>query len=183
VFVDETGFSFQEKTATTWAPIGQTPILRRLSKRRERSTVVGLTLSGNIDKHHVPHAIGGADMVVAWQHFQRHIPGPMIVIWDRSTTHRATIVKEYLAKHPEIEVDWLPPYAPHLNPEESCHGNVKQHLRNASPADVSELRAQVDRGFARLRQRPDLILGFFRHAGLTPTTSFNLTLGLPPLFV
>jgi hypothetical protein len=27
----------------------------------------------------------------------------------------------------------------------------------------------VDRGFARLRQRPDLILGFFRHAGLSVT--------------
>lgn len=42
----------------------------------------------------------------------------------------------------------------------------KQHLRNALPADLGDLRAGVDRGFARLRRRPDLILGFFRHAGL-----------------
>jgi len=43
------------------------------------------------------------------------------------------------------------PHAPDLNPEESCQGNVKQHLRNATPVDIDELRAQVDRGFARLR--------------------------------
>jgi hypothetical protein len=52
VFVDETGFSFRAKVATTWAPIGQTPILRRISKRRELSTVIGLTLFGKIDKRH-----------------------------------------------------------------------------------------------------------------------------------
>jgi transposase len=169
VFVDETGFSFQAKTATTWAPIGRTPILRRLSKRRELSTIIALTLSGRIFKRHFPQAIGGTDIVVALQHFQRHLPGPMIVIWDRSATHRAVVVKNYLAEHPEIHTAWLPPYAPDLNPEEGCHGNVKQHLRNATPSSIHELRAQVDRGFARLRQRPDLILGFFRHAGLSVT--------------
>jgi transposase len=169
VFVDETGFAFQAKTATTWAPIGQTPILRRLSTRRELSTAIALTLSGRIFKRHFQQAIGGTEMVVALQHCRRHLPGPMIVIWDRSTTHRALVVKAYLAEHPEIHVAWLPPYAPDLNPEEGCHGNIKQHLRHATPASIHELRAQVDRGFARLRQRPDLILGFFRHAGLSVT--------------
>jgi hypothetical protein len=36
----------------------------------------------------------------------------MLLSWDRSTTHRALVVKEYLAKYPEIYVEWLPPYAP-----------------------------------------------------------------------
>jgi transposase len=166
VFVAETGFSFRAKTATTWAPRGQTPVLRRVSKRRELSTVLGLTLSGKIYKRHFAHAIGAADMLVALQHLQRHIPGPMIIVWDRFSAHRAVIVKEYVAAHPEMMVEWLPPYAPDLNPEEGCHGHVKQHLRNAAPIHSCEIRAQVDRGCARLRQRPDLILGFFRHAGL-----------------
>jgi transposase len=137
-----------------------------VSKRRELSTVIGLTLSGKIYKRHFEHAIGAADILVALQHFQRHIPGPMIIIWDRLNAHRALIVAQYIAAHPEIAVEWLPPYAPDLNPEEGCHGNVKQHLRNAAPTSTCEIRAQVDRGFARLRRRPDLIHGFFRHAGL-----------------
>jgi transposase len=94
------------------------------------------------------------------------IPGPFILIWDRLNAHRATVVKEYLSAHPEIEVHWLPPYAPDLNPEEGFHRHVKPHLRKAQPSGVSDLRAGVDRGFARLRRRPALIRGFFRHAGL-----------------
>jgi transposase len=139
--------------------------LRRVSKRRALSTVVGLTLSGRIYKRHFAHAISGEDIVATLHHFRRHIPGPLI-IWDRLNAHRSTVVKAYVEAHPEIEVHWLPPYAPDLNPEEGCHGNVKQHWRNAMPADVGDLRAGVDRGLARLRRRPDLILGFFRHARL-----------------
>ena len=166
MFVDETGFSFRARTGTTWAPVGQTPVLRRVSKRRALSTVIGLTLSGHIYKRHFEQAICGADIVLTLRHVQRYIPGRLIMIWDRLKAHRATVVKEYLGAHPEIEVHWLPPYAPELNPEEGCHGHVKQHLRNAVPTGVSDLRAGVNRGFARLRQRPDLILGFFRHARL-----------------
>jgi hypothetical protein len=166
VFVDETGFSFRAKTGTTWAPTGQTPILRRVSKRRELSTVIGLTLSGKLYKRHFEHAIGATDVLVALRHFQRHICRPMIIIGDRLNAHRAIIVQDYIAAHPDIDVEWLPPYAPDLNPEEGCHGNIKQHLRNAAPATTHEMRVQVDRAFARLRHRPDLLRGFFRHAGL-----------------
>jgi len=74
-----------------------------------------------------------------------------------------------VAAHPDLEVAWLPPYAPDLNPEEGCHGQVKQRLRNATPVNTQDIRTQVDRGVARLRHRPDLLLGFFRHAGLHVT--------------
>ena len=85
---------------------------------------------------------------------------------DLNNTHRSQVVKAFLAEHPEIDVEWLPPYAPELNPEEDCHGNVKDRMKGATPETEAEIREQADRGFARLRRRPDLLLGFFRHAGL-----------------
>src|SRR5918999_3586230 len=110
MFVDETGFSFRAKTGSTWAPRGQTPVLRRVSQRRAFSTVIGLTLSGRIYKRHFERAICGDDIVMALRHLQRHVPGPLILIWDWLNAHRATVVKAYLGMHPEIEVYWLPPY-------------------------------------------------------------------------
>ena len=80
MFVDETGFSFRAKTGTTWAPVGQTPVRQRVSKRRALSTVIGLTLSGRIDKRHFAHAICGDDMVITLRHIQRHVPGPRIIM-------------------------------------------------------------------------------------------------------
>jgi DDE superfamily endonuclease len=92
MFVDETGFSFRVRTGTTGAPVGQTPVLRRVSKRRALSTMIGLTLSGHIDKRHFEQAICGADMVLTLRHCQRYIPGRLIIIWDRLNAHRATVV-------------------------------------------------------------------------------------------
>ncbi len=58
------------------------------------------------------------------QHVQRHVSGRIILIWDRARIHTGKKVKEYLAQHPEIQIELLPAYAPELNPEEYCHGNI-----------------------------------------------------------
>jgi hypothetical protein len=55
VFIDETGFSFQIDAGTTWAPRGRTPELRRVSRRRQVSTAIGLTTAGGIYKKHFDH--------------------------------------------------------------------------------------------------------------------------------
>jgi transposase len=89
-----------------------------------------------------------------------------MVIWDRSPTHRSKLVKTYLKAHPQIHIEELPPYAPQINPEEYCHGNIKQHLKNINPDNVWQILHHLDLGFARLRRRPDMLLGFFHHAGL-----------------
>jgi transposase len=166
IFIDETGFSFQLGVGPTWAPKGQTPVLRRVSKRRQVSTAIGLTTSGRICTRHFDHAIHGEDTVAHLEQLGRQVQGRKVILWDHLQAHRSAVVKTYLAKHPEIDVEWLPPYAPELNPEEGCHGNVKERIRNATPETASEIRAQVNREFARLRRRPDLLLSFFHHAGL-----------------
>ena len=131
------------------------------------STAVALTLSGKIYKRHFEGSVNSTKLVEALDHLRRHTPGKIILIWDRARIHRSQISKIYLEKHPQILIEELPAYAPELNPEEYCHGNVKQGLKNARPTDKKEMRSMLDRGFARLRQRPDLLLSFFRAAGLS----------------
>lgn len=147
--------------------MGQTPVLKRLGRyRRETSTVVGLTISGKIYKHHFDGSVNADKLLVGLKHIRRHVQGPFILIWDRSPVHRAKAVKAFLAQHPEIHVEYLPPYAPELNPEEYCHGNVKDRMRNGVYQSKAEIRKNLDAGFARLRKRPDILLGCFMHAGL-----------------
>ena len=167
VFEDEFGCSYAEPVSFTWAPRGQPPQLKRItSYRRETSTMVGLTITGKIFKRHFDGSINAEKLIVGLEHFRRHISQAMILIWDRSPVHRAKIVSAYLEQHPDIYREYLPGYAPELNPEEYCHGNVKRKLKNAIFRSKSEIRFYLDRGFSRLRKRPDILLGFFQHAGL-----------------
>jgi transposase len=168
VFWDEFGFSFQEQLATTWARRGRRPIFRRVTKeRRALSTAVALTLSGKIYKRHFDGSVNSENLIQTLDHVRQHIPGKIILIWDRASIHLSKVTKVYLQNHPEILIEELPAYAPQLNPEEYCHGNVKHRLKNARPASKQEIRSMLDRGFARLRRRPDLLLSFFHNAGLS----------------
>ena len=161
------GWSFQEKVAGTWARRARTPRLKRLSRRKAFQSAVALSLRGKIYKRHFRRTINAECVITTLEHVRRQVGGGFILVWDRARPHRARVVTAYLAAHPEIKVEWLPPYAPELNPEEYCHGNVKERMRNSAPASVEQMQQQVERGFNRLRRRPDLLLGFIRHAGLT----------------
>ncbi len=168
MFWDEFGCSLQERLATTWARKGKRPVLQRVSfDRRALSTAVALTLSGRSYKRHFEGAIRSEHTIETLQHLQRHVPGQIILIWDRAHIQTSQKTQDDLSKHPEIHVERLPAYAPELNPEEYCHGHIQQPLRNARPSHQREIRSMLDRGFARLRRRPDLLLSFFHAAGVS----------------
>ena len=56
-------------------------------------------------------------------HLLRHIPGQVLVIWDRATTHRSQMVRDFVAdQNGRLTLERLPGYAPELNPVECLWG-------------------------------------------------------------
>ena len=48
-----------------------------------------------------------------------HLKQPLLVIWDGASTHHGHFVRDYLdSLHGHIQIAFLPPYAPDLNPVE-----------------------------------------------------------------
>jgi transposase len=100
----------------------------------------------------------------------RHVRGPMIVVQDRLNVHKAA-VKRWLAGRPRdaprVMAEWLPPYAPELNPAEQLWNHGKRvDLANLAPADRDDLRGHVRRSLIRQRRHPNLLTAAFAHAGL-----------------
>lgn len=106
-------------------------------------------------------------VILFLKHLQRHVPGNIILIWDRARIHTGTATQKYIREHREIHQEYLPAYAPELNPEEYCHGNVKRYLKNARPEDKRQMQTLLNLGFARFRRKPALLLKFFHAAGLS----------------
>jgi transposase len=100
----------------------------------------------------------------------RHLPRGFTLIWDRSRTHRAVCVAKWLSQHARsIRVEWLPPYAPDLNPVEHVWGHTKHgDLANFTPDNIEELEGAVLDSFVRKRGKQRLLEGFIRAAGLEP---------------
>lgn len=145
-----------------------------MSQRREISSVVALVapLEGpaRLSARHFQGSIHGEQVIAALRHFRRRIGRPLVVVLDRSQAHRAKVVLAFVATHPQdYRIEWLPPYAPELNPEELCNSWVKKDMQNAVPGSVDELLQVARRGFLRLGRHPNTLAGFFRHAGLSVT--------------
>jgi transposase len=145
-------------------------VLRRVSKRREVSSIVAVTPDGRLYARHFRGSISSQRVILALRHFRRKVGAPLLVVWDRLNAHRARRTAAFLAAHPQdFAVAYLPAYAPELNPEEPCNACVKRVMANALPDSVADLHRLARREFRRLQHRPELIVGCFRHAGLPVT--------------
>ena len=145
-----------------------TPLLRRVSKRREVSSVVAVTPDGRLCARHFRTSVSSETVILALRYFRRKIGTPLLVVWDRLNAHRSQVTTAFIAAHPQdYAVAYLPAYAPELNPEEQCNAFVKRAMENGLPESVADLHRLARREFVRLQRRPEMIVSFFRHAGLS----------------
>ena len=124
----------------TWAPRGQTPVLQYHFNWKVLSAIAGITW-WNFYFQLYQRTIRAPQVVDFLIHLLRHLPGRLLVIWDRSKTHRSHLVAEFVAdQRGRLALDYLPAYAPELNPVEYIWGYWKHHeLPNFCPRDFSQL--------------------------------------------
>ena len=169
VFVDESGFYLLPAILRTYAPIGETPILKVFHTRDHLSMMSAITPQGWLFTRTRYEALNGMDSVHFLTHLRSQTNRQLLVIWDGSPIHRNTDVRNYLAngaaKH--IHLERLPAYAPDLNPDEGTWRHLKQvELANVCCADLLDLHSHVCSAVSRLRRKPHIIQSFFAQAGL-----------------
>jgi transposase len=168
VWVDESGFSLLPAKVRTYAPRGQTPILRVPLTRDHLSAISALTADGRLLIHVRQHAYRSAHVVAFLRHMLRHIPGKLLVIWDGAPIHRSQVVKAFLASGAaqRLQLERLPSYAPELNPVEYVWRYLKHILlRNVCCQTLADLRYEVRLAVAILRHRYQVLCTFPKHCG------------------
>jgi hypothetical protein len=127
LFIDESGFYPLASVVRTYAPVGQTPILRERWTRDHLSATSAISPEGNLYFHCQDHAIASGDVVACLEHLLREVPGRMVLIRDGSPIHRSHTIEEFLANGAaqRLHLERLPAYAPELNPDEGVWQQLK----------------------------------------------------------
>jgi transposase len=158
-FVDESGFYLLPGLARTYAPCGQTPILRSVYTRAHVSVMSGLTLDS-------------LDSVIFLKHLRPHVSEKLWVIWDGSPIHKGhgrTCLAAGGAR--QMHLEQLPPYAPDLNPGEGVWQHLKHvDMRNLCCVHLPHLRRELQLAIKRLRRKPHVLTACFAQAGLSVET-------------
>lgn len=164
VFVDESGFYLLPGVVRTYAPRGQTPILRPFETRDHLSVMSGITPTGDLFTLTRTESLTGAESVLFLRHLAHQLDRRLLVIWDGSPIHRNNEVKSFLAEGgtKQIHLERLPPYAPDLNPDESVWQHLKHvELRNLCCSNLDHLHHELHLAILRVRRQPYLIQSFF----------------------
>jgi transposase len=144
----------------TWAPRGQTPILRVPLTRDHLSTISGITLDGRLFMQVRKASYDAAAVVAFLRVLLRKISGPILLIWDGSPIHRAKEIKAFLKRGAakRLHLEQLPGYAPDLNPDEGIWNYLKRvELGNVCCSDLDHLYRELVRARERLRHKRDII--------------------------
>ena len=157
----------------TWAPRGKTPVLRIKKNSWTRRSVIGALAyraDGSRSKillQFKKGAVLAPDFVSFLEHLARHLPGNVVVIWDRLNGHRSLLVRSWSDTNSRFEFVHLPAYAPELNPVEALWSWLKGTcLANCSHDDLAPLVDAMRRGAGRARHRRGLLQAFLRKADL-----------------
>jgi hypothetical protein len=172
VFIDESGFRLQPVNRRTWAPRGETP-RQRAWDRYDRLSVVGaVALSPTRRQISTPFQIHEdhvrTEEVVSFvKRLRRALRRPLVICWDRWQVHRSAAERLAASRVRNIDFEWLPAYAPELNPVEPRWSHAKfGTLANFVPDDASHLKRSVRSALKQQAQRPSLKISFFKAARL-----------------
>ena len=86
----------------------------------------------------------------------------IVLIVDGHPAHKANRVRRFVARQAgRLEVHFLPPYSPDLNPDELAWAHVKTKLGRGTAQTKTELKTRAHGILRSLQRRPQLVRRFF----------------------
>ena len=164
LWLDEMGVRSDAAAGRSWAPVGQTPVIKRTGKRFGVNMLSAISNQGLLRFRLVVGSFNGPVFIDFLRRLLRDCDGRRVhLIVDGHPVHRAKLVGAWVAGHAErIQLHFLPGYGPELNPVELLNHDVKANAAGRRrPRSAGELREELH-GYLRRRQRqPEVLVRFF----------------------
>jgi len=151
----------------TWAPVGQTPVIQFHFNWKQLSVIAGLTFTHCVFRLH-EGAIRSPQIVEFLKALRRHLKRRLLIVWDGLRAHRSRLVRDYVdSTDGGIQLAFLPPYAPELNPVEYLWAWLKRHaLANFCPDGFGELKTTARARLKSAQRRQSIVAACWIQADL-----------------
>jgi len=162
-FLDEAGFDSEPRLGRTYGLKGQTPVVPTTGQRQKINAISALTASGAFWCQTYTERLNGTLFVQFLREFMRGRSGRVYLIVDGHPAHKAQVVKDLIQElEGRLELHFLPPYAPDLNPDEFVWGYMKTNGLSKKPLRKNEsLKERVENDLNTLKRNRTLVRSFF----------------------
>ncbi len=162
-FGDETGLQNQSTCLRGYAPIGKTPVVNTEAKHIKINMLSAISNRGKLRFMLYKDSMNADKLIDFMRRLVHDSKKKVFLILDNLRVHHSRNVRAWLLEHrDEIEVFYLPPYAPQYNPDELLNSDLKRSIsKRPSPRSDKELEHNVRSHLKTVQLRPDKIRGFF----------------------
>lgn len=162
---DETGVSNQENFERGFSEKGHPPVLPVETKRERVNMISAITNKGHSRFMVYEEKMNQRLLLDFLRRLIAESDRKVFLILDNLRVHHGKIVAAWLEKHKEqIEVFFLPPYAPESNPDEYLNHALKLHVHSGDlPHTVKDIKHKIHSFMRRLQHSPHRVRAFFSH--------------------
>ena len=160
---DETGLRSDDVRGRSFAPKGQPAVVRVPGRRFGCNVISALTNKGEMSfmvfegRFQAEQFIGFAERLI------KQSPSKVFLIVDGHSVHRCRKVRDWLEpRQQQIELFFLPGYAPELNPDELLNGDIKRAIGQVRPRDRQALKAATRKWLHRRQKQPTVLANLFQ---------------------
>jgi len=160
---DETGVQNTADYLKGYAPVGKTPVIEREAQKFKANLLSAISNRGKL-RFVIYDKLSPDKLIDFMRRLVADTKRKVFLILDNLRIHHAKKVSAWLKKHKhEIEVFYLPPYAPEYNPDELLNSDLKRAVGNRPmPRNQSEIQHNVRSHMHNLRRNPNKVRSFFK---------------------
>ena len=161
LWADEMGLRAGQTAGGGYAPAGQRAVVKLTGKRFPVNVISAVGNDGTL----LFDVFTGSGDEIRFMDFcdkliAHHAGRKLFLIVDNHSIHTSAAVACWQEDHPELELFFLAPYAPVVNPDEYLNNDVHAHVARRRPATLGEL---TEMAIAYLRSRtPEIVRGYFQ---------------------
>ena len=145
-FGDETGMRSDHQAGRSYAPAGKTPVIKKTGQRFSLNMISAISNKGHLQFMILDGKFNGEVFKTFLQQMIKYSRQKIYFVTDGHPAHKTKMLNEWLSENKDrIEVFFLPPYSPELNPQEYVNQDVKTNIIGKKrPINKAQMRTNVE---------------------------------------
>ncbi len=162
-WLDEASIRSDDPLQRTWGEKGKTPVVKTSGQRQSINAISALSNKGGFWYHVYQGKFTADKCIECFKTFLRNRKNPVLLIVDGHPVHKSKKVMDYIESlEGKLDIVFLPPYAPDLNPDELVWNQMRNVGTSKKPLKKGESlmnRAILD--LESIKRNKKLIRSFF----------------------
>lgn len=163
-FLDEAGFTSEPTLGKTYGLKGHTPVVSTTGQRQKVSAISAVSAKGGFWSQVYTGMFNAGRFIEFLKDFRKGRREKVFLVVDGHPSHHAKVVEKYVKEtRGMLELHFIPPYSPDLNPDEFVWQYAKTNGIAKKPLRKNEsLKERIEADLAAIKSNAALVRSFFK---------------------